>query len=182
MEKTCFLSFSKQNHAESSRNLFKNLALNPKHGKFYQNSDFGNVLCVLRPDSGGRPQSQFGRIRTAVPNLSSAGFGRPSQSEFGWILASHRSNEQQLSQSNSSENILAWWNISLHLGAKSILAEYGALSQGDKLGKLGRDCAPPGPHGLRNRKYLLQGRLPPGVSEWPDSSTDGGLSGGLLSG
>ena len=32
-----------------------------------QNSDFGNVLCV------------FGRIRAAVPNPSSAGFGRPSQ-------------------------------------------------------------------------------------------------------
>ena len=27
-------------------------------------------------DSEGRPQSEFGRIRTAVPNLSSAGFGR----------------------------------------------------------------------------------------------------------
>ena len=36
--------------------------------------------------------------------------------------------------------------------------------------------------GLRNKKYLIQGRLPPGVSEWPDSSTDGGLLGGLLSG
>ena len=61
-------------------------------------------------------------------------------------------------------------------------AKCGAISQGGKLGKLGRDCAPPGPYGLRNKKYLLQGRLPPGVSEWLDSSTDGGLLGGLLSG
>ena len=49
----------------------KNQVLNPKHAKFDPNSDFGHVLCVFRPDSGGRPQSEFGRIRTAVPNLSS---------------------------------------------------------------------------------------------------------------
>ena len=36
-------------------------------------------ICVFRQDSGCRPQSEFGRIRAAVPNLSSAGFGRPSQ-------------------------------------------------------------------------------------------------------
>ena len=34
--------------------------------------------CVLRPDSGGRPQSEFGRIQAAVPNLSSDRFERPS--------------------------------------------------------------------------------------------------------
>ena len=53
-------------------------------------------MC-FRPDSDGRPQSEFGRIRTAIPNQRSAGFGRPShicvqpdsdgrpQSEFGRI-------------------------------------------------------------------------------------------------
>ena len=67
-------------------------------------------------------------------------------------------------------------------GGLLFCAKCGAISQGDKLGKLGRDCVPPCPYGLRNKKYLLQDRLPPGVSEWLDSSTDGGLLGGLLSG
>ena len=59
-----------QNHYEMSS---KNICLNPKHVKLHQNYAFDHVLCVFRPDSGGRPQSEFGRIRTAVPNLSSAG-------------------------------------------------------------------------------------------------------------
>ena len=42
----------------------------------------------FRPDSGGRPQSEFGRIRAAVPNLSSAGFGRTGG--FGRIRADGR--------------------------------------------------------------------------------------------
>ena len=42
----------------------------------------------VRPDSGGRPKSEFGRIRTAVPNLSSAGFGRTGG--FGRIRADGR--------------------------------------------------------------------------------------------
>ena len=42
-------------------------------------SEFGRPSQIwVRPDSGGRPKSEFGQIRTAVPNLSSAGFGRPS--------------------------------------------------------------------------------------------------------
>ena len=54
--KNVFLRFSKQNHAESSRFSFsKKQILSPKHIKIDQNSDFGNVLCVFRPDSGGRP-------------------------------------------------------------------------------------------------------------------------------
>ena len=40
---TCFLSFSKQNHAESSRNFVKNLVLDPKRAKFDQKSWFGHV-------------------------------------------------------------------------------------------------------------------------------------------
>ena len=43
VSKQCFLSFSTQNHAESSRNFVKNSFLNPKPTKFDQNSDFG--LC-----------------------------------------------------------------------------------------------------------------------------------------
>ena len=39
----------------------------------------------VRPDSGGRPKSEFGRIRAAVPNPSSAGFGRTGG--FGRIRA-----------------------------------------------------------------------------------------------
>ena len=43
---------------------------------------------LVRPDSGCHPQSEFGRIRTAVPNLSSAGFGRTGG--FGRIRADGR--------------------------------------------------------------------------------------------
>ena len=46
-------------------------------------------------------------------------------------------------------------------------AKCGAISQGGKLGKLGRDCAPPGPYGLRNKRYLIQGRLPLGYLSGP---------------
>ena len=84
-QNSVFLSFCRQSHAESSRNFFKKSVLDPKRGRLDQNSDFGHVLCVFRPDSGGRPQSEFGRIRTAVPNLSSAGFGRTGG--FGRIRA-----------------------------------------------------------------------------------------------
>ena len=41
--KTCFLSFSTQNHAESCRNFVKNSALDTKCAKLHQNSDFGHV-------------------------------------------------------------------------------------------------------------------------------------------
>ena len=43
VSRPCFLSFSTQSHAESSRNFFKNLVLDPKHAKLDQNSDFGHV-------------------------------------------------------------------------------------------------------------------------------------------
>ena len=43
LEKTCFLSFSKQNHAESSRNFVKNSVLDPKTAKLNQKSWFGHV-------------------------------------------------------------------------------------------------------------------------------------------
>ena len=74
-----FFEFSRQCHTESSRNFFKKQILNPRHAKFDQNSDFGHVLFGFLPDLGGRPQSEIGQIRAAVPNLSSTGFGRPSQ-------------------------------------------------------------------------------------------------------
>ena len=64
------------NHLDISS---KKLISNKKNIKFNPNFDFGHVLCVFRPDSDGCPQSEFSRIRTAVPNLSSVGFGRPSQ-------------------------------------------------------------------------------------------------------
>ena len=78
MKNVLFELLQTKNHAESFRNFFKKQISNPKHAQLNPNSDFGHVLCVFRPDSGGHPQSEFGRIRTAVPNLSSAGFGRPS--------------------------------------------------------------------------------------------------------
>ena len=40
---SCFLSFSKQNHSESSRNFFQNQILNPKHAKSDQPSEIGHV-------------------------------------------------------------------------------------------------------------------------------------------
>ena len=43
VEKNMFFSFSKQNHAESSRNFLKESVLDPKHVKVDQNSDFGHV-------------------------------------------------------------------------------------------------------------------------------------------
>ena len=50
---------------------------------------FGRPSTIrVRPDSDGRPKSEFGRIRTAVPNLSSAGFGRTGG--FGRIRADGR--------------------------------------------------------------------------------------------
>ena len=43
ISKPCFLSFSTQNHAESSRNFVTNSFLNPKRVKFDQKSWFGHV-------------------------------------------------------------------------------------------------------------------------------------------
>ena len=36
------------------------------------------VLCAFRPDAGGRPQSEFGRIRTAVSNVKKSNSNRKS--------------------------------------------------------------------------------------------------------
>ena len=40
------MSFSIQNHAESFKKIVKNLFLDPKHAKLYQNWDFGHVRAV----------------------------------------------------------------------------------------------------------------------------------------
>ena len=65
------MSFSTQNHAESSRNFVKNSVLDPKHVKFDQNSDYeGGVgtfdLLVLR----GRAQAKWKPCRSgdALPD------------------------------------------------------------------------------------------------------------------
>ena len=57
VDKTCFLGFSSQSHAESSRNFVKKPVLNPKHAKFNPNSSFGHVRAVGRRSAavgGGR--------------------------------------------------------------------------------------------------------------------------------
>ena len=69
MSKTCFLSFSTQNHAESFRHFVKISVLNQKCVEFKWIKTLISVKFYVF----------FGRIRAAVPNLSSAGFGRPSQ-------------------------------------------------------------------------------------------------------
>ena len=43
VSKLCFLSFSTQDHVESSRNFVKNSVLEPKRAKLNQNSDFEHV-------------------------------------------------------------------------------------------------------------------------------------------
>ena len=43
VEKTRFFYFSKQSHAETSRNVVKNSVLDPKHAKLNRNFDFGHV-------------------------------------------------------------------------------------------------------------------------------------------
>ena len=48
----------------------------------------------------------------------------------------------------------------------------GALSQKQKLGNLAYQCSPPGEYGKRNIKYLNQGKLPPGLVQWPDECPD----------
>ena len=76
VEKTLFLSFSKQNHAESSRNLIKNSVLHPKCAKLNQRSWFGHVrtwkvviwscpdLKSRDLDMSGPEKSWFGHVRT----------------------------------------------------------------------------------------------------------------------
>ena len=44
----------------------------------------------------------------------------------------------------------------------------GAISQIHKSGDLAHQCSPPGEYGKRNIKYLNQGKLPPGLVQWPD--------------
>ena len=41
--KTCFLSFSRKNHADSSRQFVKNSVLDPQHTNFDQKSEIGHV-------------------------------------------------------------------------------------------------------------------------------------------
>ena len=67
---------------EVSYIILKNLQSN----KTCFSAEFGRPSPIrVRPDSDGRPQSEFGRIRAAVPNPSSAGFGRTGG--FGRIRA-----------------------------------------------------------------------------------------------
>ena len=66
--KNMFFSFSKQNHAESSRNFVKSPILNPKHAKFDEKSWFGHVRTCKSRDvvmSGPPKTCPGGQVLTA---------------------------------------------------------------------------------------------------------------------
>ena len=58
--KTCFLDSSTQNHAESSRNLVKNSALDPKRAKLTKSLVSG--IWFLSPEAGGTLRRQLGYL------------------------------------------------------------------------------------------------------------------------